>query len=158
VTVATTSRIPAAVDALVALWKAAPGLAGVSVLDGPPTVDQSDADYLYVGYQFGGDAAVEMSQDFASAGARRRDETFDVLCQVDSFTGDTDTSARRGRAFELLAAVEDSLRATAAAPTAPTLGGAVLWAHLTQAQLVQRFTDQGVQVGVAFRVSCHARI
>ena len=153
-----TSRIPAAITALVALWQAAPGLAGVTVVDGPPTSDQSDPDYVYVGWQTGEDAAAEMAQNFANAGARSRDETFDILCQTDSFTGDADVAARRTRAFQLLAAIEDSLRATGAAPSAPTLGGAVLWAHLTQARLIQRNTDQGVQVGIAFRISCHARI
>lgn len=152
------SAIPAAVDALVSILRAAAGLSGVSVVDGPPTGDQADADYVYVGWQPGSDTSVEMSQDFAHIGARARDEHFDILCAVDAWTGDTDVATRRARAFELLAEVEDALRATDAAPQAPTLNGTVLWAHLTQASLMQQHTAQGVQVVIGFRITCRARI
>jgi hypothetical protein len=155
-----TSKVPAALDALVSIFGAASGLSGVTVVDGPPVGDQSDQDYLYVGWQFDaeGGAGVEARQDFNAAGARTRDEDFDILCQLDSWTGDTDVSARRARAFVLLAAVEDAIRATVVAPTAPTLNNAVLWAHLTQHSLIQQHTDSGVQVGIKFRISCRARI
>jgi hypothetical protein len=153
-----TSAIPAAIEALVALWTTAFADDPVTVVDGPPLNDQTGADYLYVGWQLGQDVGAEMAQDFASAGARRRDETFDILCQVDCWTGDSDVPARRARAFDVLAAVEDSLRATSANPTAPNLRNAVLWSHLTQGLLVQRNTDQGVAVQIPFRVSCRARL
>lgn len=153
-----TSTIPAAIDALVSILQASAGLSGVTVIDGPPTGDQSDTDYVYVGWQFEGDTSVEMRQDFAHLGARKRDELFDILCSLDTWTGDTDVQARRARAFELLGAVEDALRATDAAPQAPTLNGTVLWAHLTQGALMQRHTTDGVQVGLNFRVSCRSRI
>ena len=57
-----------------------------------------------------------------------------------------------------LAEVEQELRATGPNPEAPTLNGAVMWAHLTRASLRQYFTDQGTRAALAFTVTCHARI
>lgn len=153
-----TSRVPAAIDALVAILSQAPGLDGVAVIDGPPVGDQADADYLYIGWQPESESAAELNQAFASAGARTRDEEISVLCTVDCWTGDSVVAAARSRAFELLGVVEDTIRASGAQPEAPTLGGAVLWAHLTQGLLQQANTDQGVRARLLFTVSCRARI
>ncbi|KUH38386.1 MULTISPECIES: hypothetical protein [Streptomyces] len=153
-----TSAVPAAIDALLAILRAAPALADVDIIDGPPTGDMSAADIVAVGWQPDGEDAVSLVQEFAYAGARRRDEEFVISCWLESWTGDSDVASRRTRAFELLAVVEDALRASDAAPEAPTLGGAVLWAHLTAGTLRQVNTDQGVRVGVAFSVACRARI
>lgn len=153
-----TSRVPAAIDALVSILNGAEVLSGVVVHDGHPGTDLEDADLVVVGWDPESGSSVDMRQDFNAAGARTRNEDFDVLCFAQSWTGDTDMSARRTRAFALLAAVEDALRATSAAPDAPTLGGAVLWAHLTAAQVTQARGPDGVIVGVSFRVTCRARI
>ncbi|SDN17820.1 hypothetical protein [Streptomyces wuyuanensis] len=153
-----TSAIPGAIDALLTVLRAAPDLADVQVLDGPPVGDQSAQDYVAVGYQEGAEESVQMAQDFNAAGARTRDEDFDILCWIDTWTGDSDVSARRTRAFELLAVVEDAIRASGVSPTAPTLNGAVLWAHLTNASLRQANTTDGVRAVIAFSVSCRARI
>ncbi|MGP4088550.1 hypothetical protein [Streptomyces sp. KR55] len=156
-----TSRIPAAIDALVARWTALPALAGVLVLDGPTTTDLTKVqDLVYVGWQPNAEngIAVEMQQDFAHIGGYTRDERFDILCFAESWTGDFDIKARRTRSFELFAACENDLRASGANPAAPNLGGAVLFSGITQASLFQQQTDKGAQVGVAFRVSCTARI
>lgn len=152
-----TSAVPAALAGLLAVLRAAPGLNGVTVVDGPPTNNLTGGDWLYVGHQPGADAAVSMTQAFASAGARRRDEDFDIGCYAESRAGGSDMAARRARVFELLAEVENALRATDAAPEAPTLGGAVLWAHLTTGDLYQLQSD-GVLAGLAFTVRCRARI
>ncbi|MEU2181233.1 hypothetical protein [Streptomyces thermolilacinus] len=153
-----TSAVPAAIDALLAILRAAPALAGVDIIDGPPTGDMSAADLVAVGWQPDDGEAAVLAQEFAYAGARRRDEEFVISCWLESWTGDNDVAARRVRAFELLAVVEDALRASDAAPEAPTLGGTVLWAHLTAGTLRQVNTDQGVKAGLAFSVACRARI
>lgn len=155
-----TSAVPGAIDALLTRWRALPGLEGVQILDGPPTGDQSDAEYISVGWQGteSGDLAVEGQQEFNSAGARTRDETFRIGCWIDTWNGDKDVGARRRRAYELYAVLENSLRATSAAPDAPTLDGAVLWSELTTSALRQASTDQGVRAALAFTVACHARI
>lgn len=153
-----TSAVPAAIDALVVLLRTAPELAEVRIFDGPPVDDMAGPDFLAVGWQPDGEEAATVVQDFSSAGARTRDEGFNLLCWVESWTGDRAVSARRARAFELLATVEQVLRATESAPEAPTLNGTVLWSHLTNATLRQMFTQDGARVGIAFNVSCRARI
>lgn len=140
------------------ILQASSALSGVTVVDGPPVGDQADTDYLYVGWQPDSDTAADMRQDFAYAGARRRDEEFDIFCVVDTWSGDSDVKTRRDRAFVLLGAVEDALRATDVAPTAPTLSGAVLFSHLTGGVLQQAATPQGVRVRIPFTVHCRARI
>lgn len=154
-----TSAVPAAITALVQILAEAPGLAGVTVIDGPPAEDMSAEDLVIVGWASGDDqGSAESVQDFAYAGARTRDEEFTISGWLESWTGDEDTAARRDRAYELLAVLEDALRATAAQPEAPTLLGTVQWAHLTRHRLTQTFTDSGVRVGIAWTVSCQARI
>lgn len=154
---ATTSRVPAAVAALLSILQAAPALAAVRIVDGPETVNAAERDRIHVGWQPNAEAAVSLTQDFNSAGARTRDEEFEIACYAESRSGDKDMALQRNRVFELVAAVEDALRATDAAPTAPTLAGTVLWAHLTAGNLRQWQAD-GAGAGLAFSVSCRARI
>lgn len=153
-----TSRVPAAVDALVALCRASTALAGVDIVDGPPIIDLSNPELVAVGWQPADGASVTLTQDFASAGARRRDEDFTIACYAEARSGDTDIASRRTRAFELVAAVETTLRATNEAPEAPTLNGTVQWAHLTAGDLVQEQATTGAIVGLNFTVTCHARL
>jgi len=156
-----TSRIPAAIDALFARLTAAPALGGVMVLDGPTTNDLTKInDLIFVGWQPEAEngLAVEMAQDFAHIGGQTRDEKFDILCFAESWTGDFDIKSRRLRAFELLAVVENELRASGSNPAAPNLDGAVTFCGLTRGNLLQQPTDRGVQVGIPFRISCEARI
>lgn len=153
-----TSAVPGAIAALLAMLRSESGLSGVQVVDGPPTDDQSDADLIAVGWSLEGDLAAEVVQEFNAAGARTRDENFDIACWLDTWSGDHDFAACRARAYELLAVVENAIRASGASPTAPTLNGAVQWAHLTRYTLRQSLTDQGAQVSVPFTITCRARI
>jgi hypothetical protein len=153
-----TSSVPAAIDALLALLRAAPELADVEVIDGPPTDDMSAADFIAVGWQPESDEAAQLTQQFAYAGARRRDEQIVITGWLESWTGDREFKPPRDRAFELLAALETALRATDARPEAPTLSGAVLWAEFTAGSMRQQFTDQGARVGITWTVAGMARI
>lgn len=155
---ATTSRVPAAVAALLSILQAAPSLAQVRICDGPPSTNLTERDVLYVGWQPNGDNAVSLVQNFNAAGARTRDEDFIIAGYVESRAGDKDMSLRRSRVFEILATVETELRATDAAPEAPTLNGTVLWAHLTAGDLFQHQSNDGPLAGLNFSVSCRARI
>lgn len=152
-----TSRVPAAVDALLAILRAAPALAEVDVIDGPGAVNYTQLRRLYVGWQPSGESAVQLTQDFNSAGARTRDEAFTITCYAEARAGDKDMKARRDEVFALVGEVETALRATGAAPTAPTLNGTVLWAHLTAGDLVQAQAEGSI-AGLAFTVTCQARI
>lgn len=152
-----TSRVPAAVDALLAILRVAPGLSEVAVVDGPPSVNLTTLRQIYVGWQPSGEAAVGIEQQFNGAGARTRDEAFAISCYAEARSGDKDMQARRNEVFALVGEVETALRATNAAPTAPTLNGTVLWAHLTAGDLNQTQAE-GSLAGLAFTVTCQARI
>ena len=153
-----TSALPGAITELLAILQAASALDGVVISDGPPTDDIATEDFLAVGWSGGEDQGAEIAQDFNGAGARTRDEDFTIACVIDVWSGDDGFATVRGRAFEILGVVEQALRATGPNPEAPTLNGAVMWAHLTRASLRQYFTDQGSRAALAFTVTCHARI
>lgn len=153
-----TSRVGAAIDALVAVLRAAPALEGVTVVDGPAVTNVTERRRLYVGWSPTADQAAEIAQDFASAGARRRDEDFSINCYAETRSGDKDMALRRTAVFDLLAAVEVALRATDAQPEAPTLGGTVLWAHVSAGALVQEQNPDGAMAMIPFTVTCRARL
>lgn len=154
-----TSAVPGAIEQLLVILHARPELQkDVLIFDGPPTDDISRDDLVCVGWTPEGNQAAELQQNFNAAGARTRDEDFAISCWIEAWIGDPLVSAVRARAFELLAVVENAIRASGSNPDAPNLNGAVLWAHLTRGVLVQSYTDQGVRAGLAFTVTCHARI
>lgn len=154
---ATTSRVPAAIDALLAILRAAPGLDGVEIVDGPPAVNLTDRRRIHIGWHPNAESSVSLQQSFNSAGARTRDEAFEIACYAEARKGDKDMQSSRSEVFELVGEVETALRATNAAPTAPTLNGAVLWAHLTAGDLIQ-MAGEGTLAGLGFTVTCQARI
>lgn len=154
-----TSAVPNAIVQLLDILRAHPDLQkGVHILDGPPVGDVSRDDLIAVGWSAEGDQAVELTQNFNAAGARTRDEDFAIHGVIDAWVGDPNLAAVRTRVFELFGVIEDAIRASGGNPTAPTLNGAVLWAHLTSGGLRQFFTDQGARAALAFTVTCHARI
>lgn len=152
-----TSAVPAAMAALLDILRTAPALADVRIVDGPEATNLTERRRIYVGWAPGADQAVDLEQQFADSGARRRDEDFSITCYAETRAGDKDMALQRNAVFTLVAAVEDALRATDAAPTAPTLNGTVLWAHLTAGALIQDQTS-GALAGLMFTISCHARI
>lgn len=154
---ATTSRVPAAVDALLTILRALPALAEVRIVDGPEAVNLTDRHCIHIGWQPNADSAVTLQQEWNAAGARTRDEAFGIACYAESRSGDKDMSARRQKVFDMVAAVEQALRATSLAPEAPTLNGTVLWSELVTGDLFQR-QSEGAIVGLAFTVACRARI
>lgn len=152
-----TSRVPAAVNALLDILRAAPALAAVAIVDGPATVNYTQRQRLYVGWHPDGEAAVSLQQEFNAAGARTRNEAFTISCYAEARAGDKDMKARRDEVFALVGEVETALRATNVAPTAPTLNGTVLWAHLTAGDLSQEQAEGSI-ARLAFTVTCQARI
>lgn len=152
-----TSRVPAAVDALLTIVRARPALADVSIVDGPASVNLTNRRRIHIGWAPGAEQAVELQQEFNSAGARTRDEAFVITCFAESRGGDKDMAFRRNEVFDMVGEIEQALRGTDAAPTAPTLNGTVLWAELTAGNLSQS-TSEGANAGLVFSVSCRARI
>lgn len=152
-----TSRVPAAVNALLDILRAAPALSEVAIVDGPEAVNYTQRQRLYVGWRPDGEAAVSLQQEFNAAGARTRNEAFAISCYAEARAGDKDMKARRDEVFALVGEVETALRATNEVPTAPTLNGTVLWAHLTAGDLAQEQAEGSI-AGLAFTVTCQARI
>ncbi|MCI3155539.1 hypothetical protein ELQ39_28105 [Streptomyces sp. GB4-14] len=152
-----TSRVPAAIDQLLVILRARPALDGVAIVDGPASVNATELRRIHIGWAPGADSAVALQQQFNGAGARTRDEAFDISGYAEARAGDKDMKARRDEVFALVGEIEQALRASNEAPEAPTLNGTVLWAHLTTGDL-QQVQAEGSLAGVTFTVTCQARI
>lgn len=146
-----TSRVPAVIDALVSTLDAA---LTADVFDGP-YITAPDADFVCVGWSPGSEDSANATQEWAGLGNKARDETIDVVCYADSYSGDLTTKTRRDAAYTLLTAVENALR------TDPTLGGAIPqpgWAQMGEHVLTQQQTANGLEVGITFHVLVRTRI
>lgn len=152
-----TSRVPAAVDALLEILRARPALADAAVVDGPTAVNLTQKRRIHIGWSPAGESAVSIQQQFNGAGARTRDEAFDISGYAEARLGDKDMKLARDQVFALVGEIEQALRASNEAPEAPTLNGTVLWAHLTTGDLHQSQAE-GITAGLAFTVTCQARI
>lgn len=113
---ATETRYPAAIDALVAALKTAFNGQPVNVWDGPiVTGDFSNA--VYIGYDADPEAAefiaVNSLQSWAGLGAKRRDEELDIICAVlVGFAADENVwKPTRDATFAILDTVGQTLRA-----------------------------------------------
>jgi hypothetical protein len=118
------SAVPATIDALLALFGAAPALAGVRIVDGPWLEEPTETDVVVLGWLPDGSPAVDFQQTPLTMGTSQ--EVFVVHGFVYSWSGGTDSRAVRVRADVLLEAVRGVLLANKA------LGGVVSYAQLTQ--------------------------
>lgn len=142
-----TSTIPAALDNLIAALKSDTFLNSVQIIDGQPTTDLP-GDYILVGFGDDMGSSVSGSQVPASLGNLRRQETFQINCEVSAWQGSTVMKTARDRAFSILARVEDVVRSDA------TLGGSVSFADFGQMMDVTQIqTQQGAVVTINFNIS-----
>lgn len=122
---ATETRYPAALDAIVAALTTALAGQEVRVWDGP--VASGDyANAVYVGYDADPQAVEFLTanglQQWAGLGARRRDEELDIVCAVlvDYVENDANTwKATRDAAFAIFDTVGQTLRADPSLGQAP---------------------------------------
>lgn len=153
----TTSRAPALIDALVALFEAAPALDGVKVLDGPIVTGDPLHKAVFVGYDgdldSDGGEAVTFSQEWASIGQKAKKETFTVQCAVAAWKGSTKVKPVRELAYDLLAAVEDALRADPSLGQPPPTIVAFQSGALIQAQ-----RKSGIECRIPFQIAVQTRI
>lgn len=151
-----TSRAPVVIDALVGLFDADPVLDGVKVVDGPIVTNDPLPEAVFVGYDGnpeGDGEAVDFRQEWASIGQRAKDETFTVTCAVVVWRGSTEVKPIRDRAFALLAAIENSLRAD------PSLGQPPpTIVAFASGSLVQSQRQSGVEVRIPFQIAVQTRI
>lgn len=156
----TGSRVHDAITALVAALEAEPSVTALAtVIDGPVLSGDAPETAVFVGYS--GDpgdgmaATANWTQTWAGLGAGRRDEQFDVLCAVVSWSGETDVAARRQTALAAFDAVATTLRATlniGLGLPQPTI------AEMAVADLLQEQTAAGLQARIPFVVRVKTRV
>lgn len=150
----TDSRVPAALDALVALWSAVEGL---KVYDGPIVTGGEPDKRAFVGYDGDPDSdftAAAGAQDFAGTlGTARRDEQFVIPCCVLVRNGAGDIKQARTDAYtefgKLAAALRGNVSLGFPAPST---------AQVENLRLHQYPTQAGVEARIAFDVSIKTRI
>lgn len=151
----TTSRAADAIDALVGLLQAAPGLADASIVDGPDVAGHKKRT-VCVGWDGNPDGeglAVEWQQAWASVGQRAKNETFSVTCAVVAWDGGTAVRPIRDAAYVLLGAVEDALRGNPSLGFPPPTIVAV-----TSGATFQEQIPEGRLCRVTFQVAVQTRI
>lgn len=145
-----TTSIPRVIDALLDLFRAAPGLGadGVQVIDGQPAVEM-DPDLIVVGYS-PVRPTTEITQSRQNLAATRDQEQYDLVCLASSERGDPDMRTVRNRVAELVDAMNTALLADR------RLGGACLHAQMTVATWEQAQTDSGPAVTAEVLISITA--
>lgn len=144
------SRVPELIDALVSRWRAAEGLAGVEVTDGPQVTDSAALDWVLVGFDgdAGGDyIAASASQDWSGM-STRRGERIALTVGVVAARGDTDVKAARDRVYALARVLEDDLRAN------PAVGLVSAQVAVESSVLRQEQTQAGVQARLLLTLGC----
>lgn len=149
------SRIPGALDALMASWTN--GLAPVPVYDGP-TLSSSFVDSVYLGYDadpLGERQAATSVTQWAGIGAKKRGETIVIAGSVVCVSGDGLPKDARDRAYTILAAAETLLRADPSLGQTPT----PFIAAISGSQLYYEWLETaGLQVRLAFTIDIETRI
>jgi hypothetical protein len=150
----TATALPAAIDNLLVILRAAAAASTIAVYDSLVPTDAPDRRYIIVGASdptaddlF--DAATT-SQPWAYIGHNQRRETFTLHCIAVAWDGGEDLSACRIAATEVLAL------ATTAIVADPSLNGAVLQTTIGNVALQQAYVTDGVYVGYPFDLECQA--
>ena len=144
------SLVPELIDALVGAFRAASGLPGVEVTDGPQVTDSAASDWLLVGFDGSPDGespAASTTQSWADMSTRRGEQIALTVALVAS-RGDTDVRAARVRVYEMHAVVEALFRAS------PSLGLRTLQVAVGSSQLHQEQTQSGVQARLLLTLAC----
>ncbi|MFD6684176.1 hypothetical protein [Micromonospora parva] len=145
------SRVPDLIDALVGRLKAAEGLAGVGVTDGPEITQQDADDWVLVGYDgdpSGGLPAAATEEDWAGLGVSR-EESIQLPVSLLVRRGDADVKAARDRVYVLGDIVKGILRAD------PSIGLPGVQCAVGSTALFQtQFADQGIQTRLVLTLAC----
>lgn len=147
------SKLPAAVDALVVAFKGWPRLGGddVTVRDGPSDSQATVQEVVTVGWTGGEDEnGAESTLLTEGLGGTVDREQFTIRCVAAVLRGTNDIAGARKRAYELLS------EAGAAIGADRKLGGTVMRAWISSHSLDPQLTPQGAQAVVTFEVSCDA--
>ena len=144
------SKVPPAMAALLAAFRAAPALAGTDVRDGPVVTGSAALETVLVGWN--GSAADTLAADASVTpevlGDADDRELFTIRCAALVLNGQNDMAAARARAYALLAACGAVVRADR------RLGGTVGDSHVGPHALRQDQRPDGAVATVAFGVAC----
>jgi len=161
--VTVTSRLPALLTYLVALFTADPTLGTatppVTVYDGPPTTLLDAPLKLYVGLTDPDADTVEPAgdsqQQWASLGRRGRDEMVTIHCVAEAWSGDDSIANIRASVMGIVAAVETLMQADTT-----QFGGNVLFPDpgITAVMLSQNNTSTGAIARASFDLVFKSRI
>jgi hypothetical protein len=146
------SKVPPAIAALLAAFRAAPALTGpgTDIRDGPVVTGSAALEAVLVGWNGRADDTLAANagvnpEVFGDADDR---EVFTIRCAVMVLDGQGDMTAARTRAYALLAACGAVIRADR------RLGGIVGDSHISSHALRQDPTPDGAKATVTFGVAC----
>lgn len=151
----TETRLPAAIDAIVAALQTA----GLTVWDGPVISGDYSLNCVYIGYDgdpsYDEERAGSIQQQWAGLGAKRRDETTDIVGAAVTLTGNDAQSwkAARDSVFALIDTVGQTLRAD---PSIGLLSPSV--AELIPGDYFQEAGPAGYQARVVFSINHRTRV
>jgi hypothetical protein len=158
-----TSRVPALIDYLVALFTADATLGTatppVTIYDGPYTGELDPFLKLYVGLSDPDNEAAETGagseQEWAALGRRARDEIVTIHCCAEAWSGADTIQTVRVAVYGIVAAVETLLQADTT-----QFGGNILYPQpgMTGGQLLQNNTSDGAIARVQFDLIFKSRI
>jgi hypothetical protein len=152
---------PAALTALVALFRAAPGLSGVAVFDGPVVSERKANEAVCVGFTGQRMNRTGAYPEAPEAGVEHEFQPPELgMTQLDRYTihnmaavlnGARDgMPAARARAYDLVTIAAAALAAD------KTLGGVVKMASVSSASLTQEPSQRGFTATVVFDVAVEA--
>ena len=158
-----TSRVPALIDYLVALFTGAATLGAatppVTVYDGPPTTALDAFLKLYVGLSDpdnpGAEPAADFTQEWGGLGRLARNETIAIHCCAEAWSGTDPLQSTRVAVTGIVAAVEVLMQSDST-----QFGGNVLFPApgVAGGSLVQNNPDTGSIARVAFDLIFKSRI
>lgn len=155
------TRIPAAIDALVALFQGA----GLATLDGPIlSGDEYPVGCVYVGfdgdYNEGEERAVTSVQEWAGLGKLVRREDLQIAGAVTYVTGNAATTWKSARdsAVALLETIGQVLRADPSIGLGPPAVAGDFVAELWPGDMFQENGPAGMQVRIVFAIHCKTRV
>ena len=143
-------------SSVITALRASSSFTNVRIFDGVE-IDQSyPGDAVAVGHDGSLEAdeihAGDFRQEYAPIGAKSKMEDGSLNCFLWSWDGASDVSARRARAYALLASCEQAIRSD------PSLGGVCLYANLETVTTKYRQTTAGAVVMITFVITYRARI
>jgi len=155
------STVPDAINALVALFKASPQLAGMGIYDGPEVSASTELQVVAVGftgermstsgaYPEPSQPVVEAENDVEGLAVNPVSERYTIRCCAACLDGGESISAARTGAYQVLAACGSVILAD------KTLGGVVQLATLGAGSLLQDQVPRGARAIVDFSVSVQA--